>query len=172
MSKISMTEMPVSQYFQQEARDFTGAEIDGKLLYSGFMFYQVSTQLEARFEGILQKYNLNTGRFTLLQICAQSPSGVTSTDLSKALGITPATVSGLIKSMEADGYLERVTSTTDRRSFALVITAKGQQVLGEAKARWYPLINSFWRQFSAEEMAVLDGFVARMNSYLGTTQEM
>ncbi len=95
-------------------------------------------------------------------------AGVTSSELSKSLGITPATVSGLIKSMEADGYLERVTSTTDRRSFALVVTAKGHQVLGEAKARWYPMINSFWRQFSDQEMSVLDGYVQRMNSYLSS----
>lgn len=67
-------------------------------------------------------------------------------ELADRLDITPAAVTGALKKIEQDGYVER-TLGHDTRYNELKITEKGRD-----------LVNRTRRLFSAADMAMFDGF--------------
>ncbi len=51
------------------------------------------------------------------------------TDLAAATGITTAAVTGMIDRAEAQGLLRRKASLTDRRSYEVVLTRRGREMV-------------------------------------------
>jgi len=55
-------------------------------------------------------------------------------DLSETLQLEPATLSPLLKRLEAVGYVERKRSTTDERSLEVTLTTEGRALRAEAES--------------------------------------
>jgi DNA-binding MarR family transcriptional regulator len=90
---------------------------------------------------------LTAVQLRVLQIVAEK-GRATPTELSNRMGVTQATISALIKKLEAKGLLSRQRSQTDRRQTDLQITSEGQ-----AKVRAAPdaLQQKYVKQFEALE---------------------
>lgn len=60
---------------------------------------------------------------------------ITSADLVRATGLSPTTISSMVRRCEARGELERQENPVDARSSLLVLTDKGHEVLGQVVPR-------------------------------------
>jgi DNA-binding MarR family transcriptional regulator len=85
------------------------------------------------------------GRFGVLVLIEANP-GLSQSALAEALGIERSTMVTVIDRLEQRGWVERTPSKTDRRSYALALTAAGAELL----ARATPLVRRHERQFNAE----------------------
>ncbi|MEO7719367.1 MAG: MarR family transcriptional regulator [Capsulimonas sp.] len=81
----------------------------------------------------LEEYGLSEGKFfvlcylfteELLEHEAPGPS-----DIADNLGVTRATITGLLDGLERDGYLERRHCSEDRRTLAISMTGKAHSFL-------------------------------------------
>ncbi|MGP4015413.1 MarR family winged helix-turn-helix transcriptional regulator [Saccharopolyspora sp. 5N708] len=74
----------------------------------------------------------------MLALWEQSPRSVK--DLCGALQADPATLSPLLKRLEAIGYLDRRRSAADERLLAVELTGKGRQLRAEAEKIPYRVV--------------------------------
>jgi DNA-binding MarR family transcriptional regulator len=86
-------------------------------------------------EANLARHNITQGRFGVLMILVNRCAGDTSTlgpaELADAAGVSRATMTGLIDTLERDGLVTREPDTVDRRMMLVRLTAKGRSLLGE-----------------------------------------
>jgi DNA-binding MarR family transcriptional regulator len=74
---------------------------------------------------LAREAGLTAVQLRVLQIVDEK-GHATPTEIATRMGVTQATVSALIKKLEAFGMLERQRSETDRRQTNLIITADGR----------------------------------------------
>jgi DNA-binding MarR family transcriptional regulator len=68
----------------------------------------------------------------LMRLWAASGRGVPHKDIVAALGVTRATVSGLMAGLERDGLVRSVVGKDDRRNQLVTLTSKGEAIVEKA----------------------------------------
>lgn len=161
MAKLFIQTIPSQEELQQNARELC-PNADIASLYSHLLFRKVATDLETKYDNFFARWNLSPGRYTLLVILRKSPAGLMPSEIAQKVGVTQATISGLINSLEKAQLVERKTHEKDGRSFVIKLTDKGESVMKEIAPEWYGGIGNFFGQFNDEEKKVLNGLLSRM----------
>ncbi|MGO8673834.1 MAG: MarR family winged helix-turn-helix transcriptional regulator [Capsulimonadaceae bacterium] len=85
------------------------------------------------------------------------------TEIAMGLGVTPATVTGLLDGLERDGFVERRRHPQDRRALTIRLTDRSRRFLDEympQQARryssWLGVLNSDERRALAELLGKID----------------
>lgn len=82
---------------------------------------------EARF---LAQHSISQGRFTVLMLLHHCASHIsTPAELAEEAGVTRATMTGLIDTLEKDGLVTRGADPSDRRTVRIQITAAGEEFI-------------------------------------------
>lgn len=163
MAKLFIQDLPTKEELHQSMTQLhESQELDAWALYSNLLFMKVATELEMKLDSLLSEYHLSSGRFTLLYILRNSPEGLMPSVLAQRVGVTQATISGLLNSLEKAQLITRQSHEKDGRSFVVKLTDKGDQTIREIFPRWYPHIKDFWGQFAPEEKSTLNMYLERM----------
>jgi len=85
-------------------------------------------------------------------------------ELGERLIVTRATVTGLVDSLEARGFVQRSANATDRRSLIVEITPAGLEVLKEVRTLVHANEKAWMSDLSDEE---LHGYIAYMHRVQG-----
>ncbi|HEV2217606.1 MAG TPA: MarR family transcriptional regulator [Candidatus Dormibacteraeota bacterium] len=83
-------------------------------------------------------------------------------ELGEQLGIDRTTVVELIDELERQGVVERRRNPTDRRSYALHLTAKGRTVQKRAVKAFDAAVDEFFGPLSAAERKALTDMLTRV----------
>lgn len=88
-----------------------------------------------RSEAFFNEHNMSPGRFTIMMLLydkiAGHPIPQTPADLAEMAGVTRATITGLIDTLERDGLVTRAHDSGDRRMMQIHLTPKGHSTLQE-----------------------------------------
>ena len=112
-------------------------------------------------EGVLAQ---NTARLVMAHLAARD--GVNQLELVRLTRLKASTVSVLLKRMEAQGYISRVPSETDRRAVRVWLTERGKAFDRERLSRISNNDQLAMRGISAEEEAVLNDLLRRIRDNL------
>ncbi|MEN8698457.1 MarR family winged helix-turn-helix transcriptional regulator [Bacillus infantis] len=104
----------------------------------GFLLGKVLQQMEAKFAEGLAPYEINARQYGVLLFIQANPYS-SQKDISENLQIDRTTMVSHIDHLETLGFVERTRNPNDRRSYSLLITPKGNDVLD---SRWQFLINT------------------------------
>ncbi len=104
-----------------------------------------ATELHGR--KLAQAAGLTPVQIRVLQIVAES-GHATARDISRRMGVSPATMTVLVDKLVAKGMVERKQSATDRRQTDIVITDRGATAVADAPD---PLQQAYVRQFESME---------------------
>lgn len=86
----------------------------------------------ALYRPVLEPLNLTHPQYlVMLALWEREPRSVK--DLSDALLLEPATLSPLLKRLEANGYVERRRNTADERALEVTLTSAGRTLRAEAE---------------------------------------
>lgn len=86
----------------------------------------------ALYRPVLEPLNLTHPQYlVMLALWEREPRSVK--ELSDALQLEPATLSPLLKRLEANGYVERRRSSTDERALEVTLTLAGRELRAEAE---------------------------------------
>ncbi len=110
----------------------------------GYGLRRAQAAVFSHFLGSVGKLGVSPGQFGVLVLIKEN-RGLSQSALAKALGIERSTMVAVIDRLESQGLVERVTSETDRRSYALALTPEGAELL----ARVTPLVRQHERQIAA-----------------------
>lgn len=109
---------------------------------------------------VLKKRGIGISEWRL--ICRLIDSGPqTPTVLAHMLGLDLGRTSRLLKSAETHGLVNRKADKSDRRSFTISLTPKGQLVFEDAWPDACAVAEEFRQLYSPEEAAVLDELLDR-----------
>ena len=75
--------------------------------------------------------NLTMQQLKVLMLVSRSPDGMTSQDLTRHMGVSLATMSGIVDRLVAHAFVSRHEDPRDRRIRRIRLTAEGRKVLHE-----------------------------------------
>jgi DNA-binding MarR family transcriptional regulator len=99
----------------------------------GFHLRMAQTASFAAFAREANGMAVGPGRFALLTLVASNP-GISQTELSRANGRDKSTLTPALDDLERRGLVRRERVASDRRSYALTLTAAGETALAELTA--------------------------------------
>ncbi len=103
---------------------------DADSLYMFLTLISVSGKLTAQAEQFFAGFDLSRGRFMALsQLSLQGPDGLHPSELAQRIGVTRATITGLLDGLEREDLIKRFHSDADRRSVTACLTEKGTGLL-------------------------------------------
>ncbi len=121
---------------------------------------------EGRF---LARHNISQGRFTVLMLlnrCAGAPS--TPAELAEEAGVTRATMTGLIDTLEKDGIVSRAADATDRRTVLVAMTDSGRTLIENMLPDYFECVCEIMKPLTANQQKQLVGLLQRIQRDLAS----
>jgi len=88
-------------------------------------------------------------------VLKENGNSMTQRELEEYLDLSKSTLSGVLKTMEKNGFVEKIPSETDRRVMVVTLTPKGNKTYSEAMEKFSDLDRKVFAGMDDEEMAVL-----------------
>lgn len=126
-----------------------------RLLKSMFSFID---QIETLRKADLQKHGFSEGRMLVLITLWFNNHKMNSSEVAQHIGVTRATMTGLVDGLEKDAYIQKLHCTEDRRVQYLELTEKGHQFLNSIIPEHFGCWKNFTQELNnkdAEDMSQL-----------------
>ncbi|GGW13320.1 hypothetical protein GCM10018980_71770 [Streptomyces capoamus] len=108
------------------------------------------------------RFGLSTGRYRLLADLEDHGGEKSPSQLATSLGVSRATVTGLVDGLEREGLVARRPSTDDGRGNVVILTARGADRLRELAPEHFARMQSMVAGLSVEERTVFLDLLARI----------
>jgi DNA-binding MarR family transcriptional regulator len=119
---------------------------------------------------LLVASDLTPARFDMMFAIAEEARGILQSALCKALGVTRATVSRMLRSLEQLGFVRRERVPRDKRQWRVLLTARGLDAFVLAEQSTTPFAGVYIEQaltnrarpsFALDEMKAFDTVLRR-----------
>ena len=131
-------------------------DLDPSALMSCIELMRTGSDMLAALEKILGRYGLSQGRFLTLIVLNRDPEEeVSPSDLAERVGVTRATMTGLLDTLTKDGWIERIQHNEDRRRVVVRLTTAGLKHLGRMLPGYYREISEIMAGLNAQEHETL-----------------
>ncbi len=104
------------------------------------------------------------------QLSRESDQVVKVSEISKKLLVTSPTVTELIKSLNANGYIERCVDSKDKRVSDIKLTAKGEKILQKLIRYFDSLFSGLIEKIGREQCETLLHLLDQVSTYLIETE--
>ncbi|GAB2515267.1 MarR family winged helix-turn-helix transcriptional regulator [Nocardia heshunensis] len=153
---LAQARKQIGRYGLEGEADPRAVLVAVRLLAAGAKLGQASETHFARF-------GLSTGRYRLLAALEDSDGELAPSRLAAILGVTRATVTGLIDGLEQQGLVVRRASAEDGRAVVAVLTARGAKKLREVAPEHFSRLQSMVGGLTREERATFLDLLERIN---------
>lgn len=138
-------------------------EYDTEIIRTNLLILDFAKTVMSAVEAHFARYGLSQARFAILMLLyTNTEQPWTPAKLADALGITKATITGLLDVLEKGDFIERKPNPKDRRSSQVVMTENGQarlrNLLPEHLDQLLPLVSVL----TEEERQTLSDFLIRL----------
>lgn len=129
----------------------------------GHLMHRIVTELRRRIEQRMVTHGLTSAQWVPLWMLA-SGQGHTAQELTCMMHTDAGSVTRMLDRLEAKGLVERERSVGDRRVVELRLTDTGRATMREVPPVLAEVNNAALAGFSAEEFALLNGFLQRIHA--------
>lgn len=124
---------------------------------------RISIRLELRANQILEGLELTAGQaYVLLFLIRRRDQGASLTDVHRAMDISMAALSGLLKRLREKDYVRTERRVDDDRYKLFFPTDRGLTLQDELEKRLRTVEDTLYRSFTREELATLDRLQKKM----------
>lgn len=117
------------------------------------------------------QFEMTLPRFEVMSALNRVPDGLTMSELSQWLMVTKGNVTGIAERLSEDGYIRRHPTPSDRRSFCVTLTPKGEQLISRMQKAHEALLNSVFETITIEDNDMLMGILARVKESVEAIRE-
>src|SRR5260370_13259938 len=147
--------------------------IDASALETLFVLMRVSGDLQAALQVHFNRYKISPGRFAVL---ASLEFGKLADDagpceLADHLGVTSATMTGLLDGLERDGLIARVDHPEDRRRMKVLLTTAGKRYLEQILPDHFRRTSALMANLSAGERRQLIQLLHKVGQEISALRE-
>jgi DNA-binding MarR family transcriptional regulator len=117
-------------------------------------------------QDVVKSSGLSTPQMHAIEIVGHGAHGGSALRMAKKMGVTTGTLTVMIDRLERQGLLKRTPHETDRRSYLIALTEKGQGLFAEHHQFHLHLTEEITATLSKEEQtlfsAVLEKIIGQM----------
>lgn len=147
-------------------------EVPPKLANLALRLGSTVSRLFDRLDAHLMREGMSFGRAAvMLQLIRYRPTGLTPSELADKIGVTRATITGLLDRLAREGLVERAAHPTDRRSHVVHLTDAGLHKLVTVMPGHIARIRLVLGTFTAAEREQLARLVAKLETALDNLPE-
>lgn len=129
--------------------------------YLGYLLYQTEQHRRALASDCIARHGLTFSKW-IAMIALRRFGECSMTRLAKLSASDRTTLTRSIDGLIRDGLVERKTSPSDRRIVVISLTQSGEALLTRIRADIRPLNAEVCRDLTAEEQAVMTGYLRKM----------
>jgi DNA-binding MarR family transcriptional regulator len=133
MPLLMLKDLPRYECLLEAARNFP--DLDPSACEAYLNLLRAGDEAYRQSESFFNEHNISPGRFTVLMLLydkfAGEPLPRTPAELADKAGVTRATITGLVDTLERDGLVTREHDSGDRRMMLVHLTHKGHTALRE-----------------------------------------
>jgi len=176
MPRLLLKDIPRYECLIEASKEFP--DLDPSAVEAFLHLLLTGDDVFAVSERNLSEHGISHGRFGVLMLlwrggqprarnakddCMDGPR--TPAELADAAGVTRATMTGLIDTLERDGLVKREPDPNDRRMMSVVLTTKGEKFLLKFLPGHFKLISSLMARLSEAERKALVGLLAKVQQH-------
>jgi DNA-binding MarR family transcriptional regulator len=128
-------------------------------------FSDIMKLIQQRTYHKLENKNIYPGQPKLL-ILIKANEGITQKELSKKNCVKPATITEMLKKLEANNFVYRLPDDKDKRILRVYLTPQGHRFAEYSEIYCQNMMELLFRDFSDEELQTLTSFSDRMRNNL------
>ncbi|WP_339796502.1 MarR family transcriptional regulator [Paenibacillus sp. FSL R5-0744] len=137
-------------------------DIDAQAILVASRLMAAGAMLGHASEIHFSRFGLSTGRYRLLADLEDNEGEELPSQLAEHLGVTRATVTGLIDILERDGLVSRRSSSDDGRQKSVVLTEEGAKKLREMAPEHFARLEAMVGLLNIEERCVFLDLLGRV----------
>ncbi|KJB87775.1 MarR family transcriptional regulator [Paenibacillus sp. E194] len=137
-------------------------DVDAQAILVAARLMEAGAKLGHAAEVHFARFGLSTGRYRLLADLEDNGGEELPSQLANNLGVTRATVTGLIDTLERDGLVTRRASASDGRQKSVVLTDQGANKLREMAPEHFARLEAMVGLLTAEERTVFLDLLGRV----------
>lgn len=111
-------------------------------------------------------HNITQGRFMIMMLLMEKggdcPRPTTPAELADLASVSRATITGLLDTLERDGFVSRQPDPTDRRQMSVHLTSKGQQFMHDILPGHFRLITQLSSALTHNERVTLTRLLVKI----------
>ncbi|MFJ1703908.1 MarR family winged helix-turn-helix transcriptional regulator [Kitasatospora sp. NPDC088346] len=159
-------ESPSLDQARRQIRHY-GLDADPQAVLVAVRLMAAGARLGQASEAHFARYGLSTGRYRLLADLEDSGGEKSPSRLAAGLGVSRATVTGLVDALARDGLVVRRPSAEDGRSAEVVLTARGAQKLRDLAPDHFGRLQTMVGELTTEERTTFLDLLARVTRGIG-----
>ncbi|MFB7549967.1 MarR family winged helix-turn-helix transcriptional regulator [Streptomyces sp. NPDC056154] len=144
-----------------------GLDADPQAVLVAVRLMAAGARLDRASEVHFSRSGLSTGRYRLLVELEDSGGEKSPSRLATSLGVSRATVTGLVSGLEREGLVARRASTEDGRGAVVVLTARGAQQLRDMAADHFARLEALVDGLTADERGLFLDLLERITRRIG-----
>ncbi len=183
MPHLLLKDLPRFECLLEAAKEFP--DLDPSAAEAYLHLLRTSDEAFGVTERNLTEHNISQGRFCVLMLLWRStrPGGRNLPDadaivigprnpaeLAEAANVTRATMTGLVDTLERDGYVVREPDPVDRRMMSVCLTAKGERFLREFLPGHFRITSTVMSTLTENERKTLVRLLAKIQSQAAALQ--
>jgi DNA-binding MarR family transcriptional regulator len=181
MPYLLLKDLPRYECLLEAAKEFP--DLDPSAAEAFLHLLRASDEVFSVTDRNLGDHNMSHGRFSVLMLlwrsgqpraaklpgaddCVAGPR--TPAELAAAAGVTRATMTGLVDTLERDGFVKREPDPDDRRMLSVRLTARGEKFLRDFLPGHFQAISSLMSPLSEAERKTLVRLLAKVQQHATT----
>jgi DNA-binding MarR family transcriptional regulator len=113
-------------------------------------------------QDVVKSSGLSPAQMHTIEIVGHGGAALRMKELAKKMGVTTGTLTVMIDRLEQQGLLHRTPHETDRRSYLIALTAKGQGLFAEHHQYHLRLTTEITATLTPEEQAGFSAVLAKI----------
>jgi DNA-binding MarR family transcriptional regulator len=172
-AQIRLKEVPRYDCLVEAARSHP--DCDPSATYAFLNLLYTGDEVSALLEEHFADHGISAGRFRVLMLLFRDkPAGCkqadTPAELAAELGVSRATVTGLLDTLERDGFLRRAPTVTDRRQLTIALTSRGDAFMRRFLPGHFRLISGLAADMTEAERKTFVRLLAKLTARAGSTR--
>lgn len=151
---LLLKDLPKYETLQRFADRY--AEMDVSAVQTFLTLLRVASDVIENLDACLARHDLLQGRWWVLILLMREQNLTASPSvLAEKAGVTRATMTGLLDSLERTELIERIPDTEDRRMLQVRLTEKGQQRLDDVMPDYYRRVAHVMEELTEQDRELL-----------------
>jgi DNA-binding MarR family transcriptional regulator len=167
---LLLKEVPQYECLLERAKRYP--ELDPSAMEAFLHLLRTSTAVFEAFRAMMARHELSQGRFTVLALLNRDPEKpVNLADLADRSGVTRATMTGLIDTLERNGLVKREPSSGDRRMLLVRLTKKGRTYLDKILPDYFRRVSALMLGLSDSDRKTLVLLMTKIGDQVATLKD-
>ncbi len=160
---LLLRDLPRYEMLQEKAKRYP--DLDAGAVEATLTLMRVASDVLEGLGAHLARNGTSQGRFLVLMLLDRAcvSNGMLPSEIADKLGVTRATVTGLLDGLEKDDLISRQMHPEDRRAFCIELTTKGRAFLAELLPDHYRRVAGLMAHLSDEERRQLVALLAKVS---------